>query len=115
MGPSPTTNDATFSAGDRDQVTRAIQRIGQIISDARRLIGDWGEAAGVIPVMIAFACLPIDYASALGGFIGRLVGPHLPASGRALRNLARAMPENGDAENRRILRAMWDNLGRAVA
>jgi KDO2-lipid IV(A) lauroyltransferase len=83
--------------------------------DARRQIGDLAEAALVIPVMIVFACLPVDWASALGGAIGRLLGPRLRASRRALRNMARAMPENGDAENRRILRAMWDNLGRAVA
>jgi Kdo2-lipid IVA lauroyltransferase/acyltransferase len=73
------------------------------------------EAAALVAVMAVFAALPVDWASALGGAIARLVGPRLGASRRALRNLARALPENSDAENRRILYAMWDNLGRAVA
>jgi Kdo2-lipid IVA lauroyltransferase/acyltransferase len=51
----------------------------------------------------------------LGGYIGRLIGPRLGVSRRALGNLRRAMPENSDGENRRILCGMWDNLGRSVA
>jgi Bacterial lipid A biosynthesis acyltransferase len=62
------------------------------------------EAAVVLTVMMAFACLPIDWASALGGYIGRLIGPRLGVSRRALGNLRRAMPENSDGENRRIPR-----------
>lgn len=73
------------------------------------------EAAGLIAVMAFFACLPVDWASAVGGFIGGSVGPRLRASRVALRNLRRALPGNSDAENDRIVRAMWDNLGRAVA
>jgi KDO2-lipid IV(A) lauroyltransferase len=65
--------------------------------------------------MMMFACLPVDWASTLGGFIGRTAGPRLGVSRRALRNLRHAMPENSDIENRRILRGMWDNLGRAMA
>jgi KDO2-lipid IV(A) lauroyltransferase len=65
--------------------------------------------------MAIFACLPIDWASGLGGFIGRTVGPRIGASRRALRNLRQAMPENSAAENERILRGMWDNLCRALA
>lgn len=73
------------------------------------------EAAVVAAVIAVFGCLPVDWASALGASIGRTIGPRLGASRRALQNLRRAMPENSDAENRRIIRAMWDNLGRAVA
>lgn len=62
-----------------------------------------------------FACLPVDWASTLGGFIGRTAGPRTGVSRRALRNLRQAMPENSEAENRRILRGMWDNLCRAIA
>ncbi len=80
-----------------------------------RHIADGGEAAALIAVMAFFACLPIDWASAVGGFIGRTIGPRLSATRIALRNLRRAMPGNSDAENHRILKGMWDNLGRAVA
>ncbi len=59
--------------------------------------------------------LPLDWASGLGGWIGRTIGPRLGQSRKAARNLARAMPENDAAENRRIIRGMWDNLGRVVA
>ena len=69
----------------------------------------------LLAVMTIFACLPLDWASRLGGFMGRTAGPHLGLSRRALRNLRRAMPENSEAENRRILRGMWDNLCRAIA
>ena len=65
--------------------------------------------------MAVFACLPVDWASALGGFLGRSIGPRLRASRIARRNLSRALPGNSEAENDRIVRAMWDNLGRAVA
>jgi KDO2-lipid IV(A) lauroyltransferase len=73
------------------------------------------EAAALVASMAVFAVLPVDWASRLGGFIGRAVGPHLGLSRRARANINRAMPANDEAENRRILRGMWDNLGRAVA
>ena len=73
------------------------------------------EAVGLFALMTLFACLPLDWASALGSAVARVVGPRLGASRRALRNLERALPANGAAENRRIIAAMWDNLGRAVA
>jgi Kdo2-lipid IVA lauroyltransferase/acyltransferase len=73
------------------------------------------EAVALELVMAIFAALPVDHASACGGRIARVIGPHLGISRRALANLARAMPENDAAENRRILRCMWENLGRALA
>lgn len=82
---------------------------------ARSEAAHLAEAAALLVVMTIFACLPVDWASRLGGFIGRTAGPRLGLSRRALRNLRRAMPENSEAENRRILRCMWDNLGRTMA
>ncbi len=77
--------------------------------------GHLAEATALLVVMTMFACLPVDWASRVGGFIGRTVGPYLGLSRRAARNLRHAMPENSEAENRRILRGMWDNLCRAIA
>ena len=54
-------------------------------------------------------------ASNLGGWVARLVGPFLPASRVALRNLALALPELSAAEHRRIMRGSWENLGRVAA
>lgn len=82
---------------------------------APRQFAQLSEAAGLAALFTAFGWLPVDWASALGGGIGRTIGPRLGLSRRALRRLASAMPENDDAQNRRILREMWDNLGRAVA
>jgi KDO2-lipid IV(A) lauroyltransferase len=59
--------------------------------------------------------LPLDLASAVSGFLWRLIAPRLARQKRALDNLALALPEVGEAERRRIAVAMWDNLGRTFA
>ncbi len=73
------------------------------------------EAAAAIVVYSVFRLLPLDWASALGGWLGRTVGPWLPVSERAVRNLGNAFPEKSSAEIKAIVRAMWDNLGRVAA
>lgn len=73
------------------------------------------EAAGLLAFMGMFACLPVDWASAFGAWIGRTIGPRLGLSRRALGNLGIAFPDNDERQNQRILRGMWDNLGRTVA
>jgi KDO2-lipid IV(A) lauroyltransferase len=59
--------------------------------------------------------LPLDRASAVSGFLWRLIAPRLGRQKRALDNLALALPETTEAERRRIALAMWDNLGRTFA
>jgi KDO2-lipid IV(A) lauroyltransferase len=59
--------------------------------------------------------LPVDWASAMGGWIGRSIGPRLALTRTAMRNLTRAMPENSAMENSKIIVGMWDNLGRVIA
>jgi Kdo2-lipid IVA lauroyltransferase/acyltransferase len=73
------------------------------------------EGAGAVLIYALFWVLPLDAASGLGGFLARSVGPRLAISRRALRNLRRAIPETSEAEGRRIIRGMWDNLGRVIA
>ncbi len=78
----------------------------------------WSDRAeaGILALFFAvMGALPIDMASAVGGALGRLVGPLLPVSGRARRNLALALPERSPTEREAILKAMWDNLGRVAA
>ena len=53
-------------------------------------------------------------ASNLGGAVARLVGPWLAVSAVAHRNLAIAMPELDAAARRRIVRGVWENLGRTT-
>ncbi len=61
-----------------------------------------------------FAALPMDWASALGGWIGRSLGPKFAIHRRALHHIGLALPET-DAERREeIASEMWDNLGRIL-
>ncbi len=63
----------------------------------------------------AFGRLPIDAASAVGGWVARRVGPALGISKRARLNLAAAMPELSAARIDAVVTGMWDNLGRVAA
>ena len=73
------------------------------------------EAWGAALFFAGFGCLPLDTASALGGAVARWIGPRLGISHRARRNLRAAMPELAPAQIERIIRGMWDNLGRVAA
>ena len=73
------------------------------------------EACGAAVFLAAMRALPIDAASALGGWLARHIGPRLGISARARRNLVAALPELPPAEVERVLRGMWDNLGRVAA
>jgi KDO2-lipid IV(A) lauroyltransferase len=72
------------------------------------------EYVGARLIWGLFGLLPLDAASALGGWLARMVGPWLPAHRIARRNLARAFPEKSEAEIAAILRGMWDNIGRVA-
>ncbi len=73
------------------------------------------EALGFAVAVAVLRLLSVDAASNLGGFLGRGLGPRLPVSARARRNLRLAFPDKDAAEIERIVRAMWDNLGRVAA
>jgi len=74
------------------------------------------QAALIIALFYFFRVLPLDAASWIGGRIGRLIGPLLKHQCTIARcNLALAFPEKSDAERERILRGMWEHLGRNAA
>ncbi|MFN4312609.1 MAG: lysophospholipid acyltransferase family protein [Ferrovibrio sp.] len=62
-----------------------------------------------------FGLLPLDAASAFGGWLARRLGPHFAVTRHAVRNLARAMPELTETQRNAVLDGMWDNLGRVLA
>lgn len=62
-----------------------------------------------------FAVLPMRWASGLGGWLGRTVGPRLRMTRRAKNNIRRALPEFDDRSVASTVIDMWDNLGRVVA
>jgi KDO2-lipid IV(A) lauroyltransferase len=72
--------------------------------------------AAALALFLGFCrLLPVDWASGLGGWIGRTAGPRMGQNRKAERNLAQAMPELSAGERRAVLRGMWDNLGRVMA
>lgn len=78
-------------------------------------LSDRMQAAGAAALFGLFRLLPLDLASALGGGLGRTIGPRLGISRRARRHLAAAFPALSPPEIERIVRGMWDNLGRVAA
>src|SRR5690349_14630804 len=81
----------------------------------RRYLGYPLEAVFLYLLYGIFMVLPLDTASAFGGWIGRTVGPRLRTSRKAVRNLERAMPELTPERRNEIVVGMWDNLGRVMA
>lgn len=74
-----------------------------------------GEAALIRGALAILALLPLERASSAGGTITRTIGPRLPVSATARRNLAAAFPGLAPAAIAAIVRAMWENLGRTAA
>ena len=63
-----------------------------------------------------FGLLPYPLASDIGGALGRVAGKLLKrASATADENLKRAFPDKTEAERLRVIKGMWDNLGRVFA
>ncbi|EHH69381.1 lysophospholipid acyltransferase family protein [Gluconobacter morbifer] len=73
------------------------------------------EALLVRGLLALIRMLPPATASSLGGAVARTIGPRLPVSRVADRNLQLAMPALKAPQRLAIVRACWDNLGRTVA
>ena len=80
----------------------------------RRLIMHPAQALTAHGIFHFARLLPLDAASALGGWLGRAVGPRLAITCRAQRNLERAFPSKSALEIETVIRGMWDNLGRTI-
>lgn len=59
-----------------------------------------------------FKCFPAPISSAIGGSIGRTIGPMMGLTRRADRHLCKAMPELTKSERKLIIKDMWDHFGR---
>lgn len=73
------------------------------------------EALFVVGSYRLLGLLPVDVASNIGGAVARTLGPLLPLTRRARRNLERFLPELGKAGIEAAIVEMWDNLGRTAA
>ena len=79
-----------------------------------RAVGHAAEAVAAWVLYYCFALLPVDAASALGGWVGRTFGSILNVSNNARRNLRNIYPDWTNEEIETVLVAMWDNLGRTA-
>ncbi|WP_417683850.1 lysophospholipid acyltransferase family protein [Roseibium sp.] len=73
------------------------------------------ESAALLGAIFLFRLVPVDIASAMMGYLWRKLAPMNARHERALRHLELAMPELSEVERERIVRGMWDNLGRVAA
>jgi KDO2-lipid IV(A) lauroyltransferase len=73
------------------------------------------EAALVMGVFALTRLMPVEAASWVGGWLARCIGPLLPVSRVGRDNLRHAFPEKSASEIERILRGVWENLGRTAA
>ena len=73
------------------------------------------ETAAAFVAIVFFRLFSVDRASAIGGWFGRNLMARLGVTNRARVNLRNALPGISDTEVGRIVRAMWDNLGRTAA
>jgi len=72
------------------------------------------EAAGARAALRLLRGLGPVTSSNVFGVLFRAVGPLLPVSRVAHANLRAALPELNDAARRRVVRGVWENLGRTV-
>lgn len=70
------------------------------------------EGLGFFFLVLVLYLFPLSFASTLGGWLGRTLGPRVPSNKRALRNLRLVFPNKTQEELLKITRGMWDNLGR---
>lgn len=80
-----------------------------------RRAGDLAVGWLVRLLFVVLRALGPDASSALGGAVARTIGPFLGATRVADANLRRFMPQLDDAARRRVIREVWDNLGRTGA
>ena len=80
-----------------------------------RAVSEWVEAALLWRAVRALQWLSPEAASNLGGALARKLGPWLPISRVADDNLQRALPELDATARARVIRGVWDNLGRTAA
>lgn len=89
--------------------------MGPMITARARALAARLEGRALDGLIAGLRALGPARASDLGGAVARTLGPLLPVSRVAHANLRRVMPELDRAARRRIVRGVWDNLGRTVA
>ncbi|GBR53314.1 lipid A biosynthesis lauroyl acyltransferase [Neokomagataea thailandica NBRC 106555] len=73
------------------------------------------EHALLRSLLFALRQIPASSASNFGGWLARIIGPALPVSRVANRNLQLAFPAMTEHDRGKTVRDSWENLGRTVA
>jgi Kdo2-lipid IVA lauroyltransferase/acyltransferase len=73
------------------------------------------EAVAARSLMGLFSLLPLDAASACGGYLARWIGPALGVSKGTAARLQEFFPDKSKSDIQNIVADMWENLGRTVA
>jgi Kdo2-lipid IVA lauroyltransferase/acyltransferase len=73
------------------------------------------EGLAIAGLMGVFGMLPLDTASAFGGWLGRTIGPFTGIHRKAQRQIADILPHLDPPQIDQVIRSMWDNLGRTMA
>jgi KDO2-lipid IV(A) lauroyltransferase len=69
----------------------------------------------LLAMVLVVRAMPLHVATAVSARAWRFIAPKTRRHRRALKNLAKAMPEKSAAEREAIALAMWENLGRVTA
>lgn len=73
------------------------------------------EAFGYDLLRAVLRLLPVDGASAFGGWLLGLIGPRTAYQSVAMTNLGFVFPDKGEGEKQAILKGVWNNVGRTFA
>lgn len=73
------------------------------------------EYALTLAFYMGMRALPLPVASAIGGSLARLIGPCIRRSELARTQMRIHLPTASDADIRRHIAGMWDNIGRVFA
>ena len=72
------------------------------------------EGACLLLIFLFLRILPLNISSFLMGKLSSLIGPRLRVSKKAFNNIKNVMPEKNNKETLKIIKGMWENLGRVI-
>ena len=72
------------------------------------------EGVGLLLIFIFLRILPLNISSFLMGKLSSLIGPKLGVTKKAYNNIKNVMPEKSENEIKKIIKDMWENLGKVV-
>ena len=72
------------------------------------------EGSFLLLIFIVLRILPLGISSFLMGKLSSLIGPKLGVTKKAYNNIKNVMPEKNEKEITKIIKDMWENLGKVA-